>query len=108
MNSMLVYRRWLTAMLVMFVSLATVAPTRSLQAQDDAAGLAPTMRRHASKGSFDDLSALLSTEQSKRNDARLAALIKDVDSYRKHAADHATAPSGPSTTWSIQRRLPSV
>ncbi len=89
MNSLLRNRRCLTVSALMFVVLAAAAPTQWLYADDNAA-VAPTMRRLANAGSFDKLADLVKTEQTKRNDDKLASLLKDIEGYRKHAADHTT------------------
>ncbi|MEX2214253.1 MAG: S41 family peptidase [Phycisphaeraceae bacterium] len=54
---------------------------------EDAASLAPTLRRLANSGSFDKLGDLLKTEQESRKDEQVATLLRAVDQYRKHDTD---------------------
>ncbi len=92
MNLMPAYRRWLGAILAVALLTASLAPwpaARAEEAEATGTALAPTMRRLASTGAFDKLGDLLKTEQTRRNDARLAALLRDVDLYRKQAGEHA-------------------
>lgn len=94
MNYLPAYRRCLGWMFAVALMAAALAPWPTAFAADEAeataTALAPTMRRLASTGAFDKLGDLLKTEQARRNDAKLTALLSDVDLYRKHAAS-ATA-----------------
>ncbi len=92
MNQMPAYRPWLGTVLALALLTAACSPWPTALAEGEAeatgTALAPTMRRLATTGSFDKLGDLLKTEQARHSDAKLTALLRDIDLYRKHAADH--------------------
>jgi len=83
MNMMPAYRRSMGWILALSLLAAAVAPWPA-QAEVDST-VAPTMRRLASTGAFDQLGELL---KNQANNAKVTALLKEVDLYREHAGKH--------------------